>query len=112
MRGPSGLSANPNGIACYQASVRRFSTLSITPGEVFRAGERHLALVEAEMRALGRRAFGSEDLPALLRRLREDTAWTFRTRREILDVSNRAIARAKAAMPRWLGRLPVADVVI
>jgi uncharacterized protein (DUF885 family) len=48
----------------------------------------------------------------LLRRLREDTAWTFRTRREILDRSNEAIARAKVAAPRWFGRVPTADVVI
>ena len=101
-----GVSANPDGMACYEASVRRFSTLSIIPGEVFRAGEQQLALVEEEMRALGERTFGTGDVPALLRRLREDTAWTFRTRREILDRSNEAIARAKAAAPRWFGRVP------
>ena len=111
-RAAIGVSANPDGAACYQASVRRFSTLSITPGEVFRAGEQHLARVEAEMQALGRRSFGTDDVPALLRRLREDTAWTFRTRREIVERSNAAIARAKAAMPRWFGRVPAAAVVI
>jgi uncharacterized protein (DUF885 family) len=111
-RSAIGLSANPNGAVCYEASVRRFSTLSITPGEVFRVGEQHLARVEAEMQMLARRAFGTGDVPALLHRLREDTAWTFRTRGEIVDRSNEAIARAKAAMPRWFGRLPKADVVI
>ncbi len=111
-RVPIGVSANPNGAACYQAALRRFSTLSITPGEVFRAGEQHLALVEAEMQTLGRRSFGTGDVALLLRRLRDDSAWTFRTRREVVDRSNEAIARAKAAMPRWFGRVPRADVVI
>jgi uncharacterized protein (DUF885 family) len=111
-RASIGVSANPDGMACYEASVRRFSTLSITAGEVFRAGEQQLARAEEEMRRFGEHAFGAGDVPVLLRRLREDTAWTFRTRREILDRSNEAIARAKAAAPRWFGRVPTADVVI
>ncbi len=111
-RAAIGVSANPDGMACYEASVRRFSTLTIGPGEVYRAGEQQLARSEEEMRVLGERTLGTGDVPALLRRLREDTAWTFRTRREILDRSNEAVARAKAAAPRWFGRVPTADVVI
>jgi len=107
-----GVSANPSGTDCYRAAVRRFSTLSLTPGEVFRAGEQEMARVEAEMQALARRSFGTGNVPLLLRRLREDTAYTFRTRGEVVERSNAAIARAKAAMPRWFGRVPAADVTI
>jgi uncharacterized protein (DUF885 family) len=107
-----GVSANPDGRACYQATVRQYTTLRITPEEVARAGEAELARVETEMRALAVSRFGTSDLPALLRRLRQDTAFTFRSRGEIVARSNQAIARAKAAMPRWFGRLPQADVTI
>ena len=107
-----GVSANPDGAACYAASVRRFTTLSLTPSEVYRAGGEQLATIEPEMRALAECAFGTRDLPALLHRLREDTAFTFRTRAEILDRSAAAIVRARDAMPRWFGRLPEADLRI
>ena len=107
-----GVSANPEGRACYQAVVRQFSTLRIGPDEVARAGETELARIETEMKTLAAAKFKTTDLPGLLRRLRQDPRFTFRTRREIVDRSIEAIARAKAAMPRWFGRLPQADVTI
>ena len=98
--------------ACYQAVVRQYSTLRIGPDEVARAGETELARIETEMKTLAAAKFKTTDLPGLLRRLRQDPRFTFRTRREIVDRSIEAIARAKAAMPRWFGRLPQADVTI
>jgi uncharacterized protein (DUF885 family) len=107
-----GVSANPSGAACYQASVRRFTTLSLTPEEIYRAGEQRLALVEGEMRALASRTFGTDDLAAVRRRLREDTAFTFRSREEIVQRSREVVARARAALPRWFGHVPAADVSV
>jgi uncharacterized protein (DUF885 family) len=109
-RAAPGVSANPTGSACYAASVRRFTTLTISADEIYRAGERELAATEAEMRALGERAFGTGDLPTLLRRLREDSAYTFHSRPDVLERTEEAIGRAKAALPRWFGHLPRADV--
>jgi uncharacterized protein (DUF885 family) len=105
-----GVSANPDGAPCYAAAVRRFTTLSLTPSEVYRAGEEQLAAIEQQMQELAEREFGTRDLPGLMRRLREDSAYTFRTRAEILARSTAAIVRARDAMPRWFGRLPEADL--
>jgi uncharacterized protein (DUF885 family) len=107
-----GVSAIPEGERCYRAAVRRFVTLDLPPDEVFRTGQREMRVIEAEMRALTQRRFGTPDLPAVLRRMREDTALTYRTRREVVDVSIAAIERARAAMPRWFGILPRAAVVV
>jgi uncharacterized protein (DUF885 family) len=109
-RAAIGVSANPNGAACYAALVRRFTTLPLSADEIYADGERELAATEAEMRALGERAFGTSDLPALVRRLRTDTGFTFHTRAEVLARTEAAIARARASMPRRFGRLPRADV--
>jgi uncharacterized protein (DUF885 family) len=109
-RAAIGVSANPNGAACYAALVRRFTTLPLSADEIYADGERELAATEAEMRALGERAFGTSDLPALVRRLRTDTGFTLHTRAEVLARTEVAIARARASMPRWFGRLPRADV--
>jgi uncharacterized protein (DUF885 family) len=68
--------------------------------------------IQAEMLQIARRSFGTDDVPALLERLRTDTAFTFRSREQILTYVDSAIARSKREMPRWFGRLPQADVVV
>jgi uncharacterized protein (DUF885 family) len=68
--------------------------------------------IQAEMRTIAQRSFNTTDVPALLERFRTDPQYLFHSRQEIIDYTNAAIARGKAAMPRWFGRLPQADVVV
>jgi uncharacterized protein (DUF885 family) len=107
-----GVASIPNGPACYRAVIRRFTTLDLSPEEVFRDGEREMAAIRKEMLALAERSFGTSDLRSLLRRLREDTAFTYRTREEIVAASAAAIERARIASPKWFGLLPAARVEI
>lgn len=111
-RAEPGVGAIPGGAQCYRAEVRRFSTLDLPPEEVFATGEREMDAIRKEMIALARRSFGTSDLAALLRRLREDPAFTFPTREEIVDVSLAAIERARRASPTWFGILPRAGLEI
>lgn len=111
-RAVPGVSANPGGEACYRAEVRRFTTLDVPPEEVFAAGEREMAVIRRDMQALAEQHFGTADLRALLQRLREDPAFTYRTREEIVAVSAAAIERARRASPRWFGLLPKARLEI
>ena len=64
------------------------------------------------MRGIAERSFGTSDVPGLLRRLREDPAFAFRDEAEVVRVASDAIARARAAAPRWFGRVPAAPVAI
>ena len=107
-----GVRANPGGEECYRAEVRRFTTLDLPPEAVFAAGERETAAVRREMQALAERSFGTSDLQALLQRLREDSAFTYRTRDEIVSISSTAIDRARRASPQWFGLLPKAELEI
>lgn len=106
------VSALPNGFACYRASARLSSSLDIAPDSVHRLGLAQIARLEREMRDIAQRDFKTSDVPALLRRLRTDTAYTFHTRQEIRDTARAAIARAQKAMPRWFGILPKAGDVV
>src|SRR5205807_9569838 len=65
-----------------------------------------------EMQAIAERSFKTRDVPALLQRLRTDPQYLFKGREELIAYSRAALARAKAAAPRWFGLLPKADVVI
>lgn len=106
------VSAIPNGVACYRAMARAYSTLDVPPDSVHRLGLQQMALIEQEMQVIAERSFGTSDVPGLLRALKSDPKYMFRTRQEIIAYSQAAVDRAKKAMPSWFGILPRADVVI
>src|SRR5216117_262030 len=107
-----GVSANPDGFACYRASIRATTGLELSPDSLHRLGRTAVAELEAEMRGIAERGFGTRDLSALLKRLRNDHKYTFRSRDEMLAYARAALARARAATPRWFGLIPRADVVV
>jgi uncharacterized protein (DUF885 family) len=107
-----GVSANPNGAACYAASVRFWTSLPLSAQQLHANGLAQVETIEREMREIAHRSFGTDDLPALLQRIRTDPQYTFRSEQEILDFLNAAIARAEAASPRWFGFVPKAGVIV
>jgi uncharacterized protein (DUF885 family) len=107
-----GVSALPGGEACYAALVRTATTLPMSPREVHETGLREMAGIHGEMREIGRRLFGLDDVPAILDRFRTDPELLFDTREEILAKAQAAYERARDEMPQWFGIQPRADVVI
>ena len=106
------VSANPNGRECYRAVTRYFSTMDVPPDSVFELGAREMRRVDSEMKEIATKNFATNDVPALLAKFKTDSQYTFRTRQEVIDYSQAAVDRAKAAMPKWFGLLPGFDVVI
>jgi uncharacterized protein (DUF885 family) len=104
------LLALPGGDACYRASVRLHATLEIDPAAVHSTGLARVQALHLQMHPLAARAFGGENVPAVLRRLRDDPALRFSSTAEVVAVSREAVARAQAAAPRWFGRIPAAPV--
>jgi len=107
-----GVSSNPEGAACYSASVLYHTGLPLTPEEIHENGVRQMEKIQAEMLEIARRSFDTDDVPALLQRLRTDPRYTFKSEEEILDVVHAAIDRAKAALPRAFGFIPKAEVEV
>jgi uncharacterized protein (DUF885 family) len=67
--------------------------------------------IETEMRPIAQRRFGTSDLPALYERLRSPD-FMFASRGEVLDSATAALARVKAQLPRWFGKLPRAEMIL
>jgi uncharacterized protein (DUF885 family) len=111
-RETTALSALPHGADCYRALVRHYTTLELQPRALYQLGLKQMAAIEAEMRPIAERSFGTSDLPPLMERLRTDSQYTFRSREEVIHAAEQAVARAKAAMPRWFGHLPKQDVIV
>ena len=106
------VSANPDGAACYDASIRFYSSLPVPAKEVHALGLEQIDRLTAEMKTIAERSFHTSDVPALLQQLRTDPKYTFTSREELISYSQAALASAKAAVPRWFGIVPKADVVI
>ena len=111
-RSAIGVSANPDGAACYRGTIRAVTGLALSPDSVHRLGLATVAELEGEMRAIAARSFGAADVSQLLERLRTDTAYTFHTREEMLVQARNALERARAASGRWFGRSPNATVIV
>jgi len=106
------VSANPNGAACYDASVRYYSSSPRTAKDVHALGLQQVEQLTAEMKIIAERAFQTSNVAAALQRLRTDQKYKFKDRAAKIAYSQAALARAKASMAGVFGLLPKADVVI
>jgi uncharacterized protein (DUF885 family) len=102
----------PGGHEAYRRLVRAHTTLDLTPEEIHAIGLREVERINAETEELGRRALGTPDHAATIERLRNDPALHFSTRDEIVREAEVALARARAALPDWFGRLPRAECAV
>lgn len=107
-----GVSANPNGAACYQAAIRYHATVDLTPQEVHDIGLREMSKIHEEMGTIGERSFGTADVPTVLELLKSDRRYLFTSREEMVARAEAAVERAKAAVPEWFGIVPRSQVVV
>ena len=112
-----GVAAIPQGQACYRGLMRDYTTLNLSPDEVHQLGLTMMEGIHAEMEKIGPRVIKGDAargkmLDPLISHLRNDPALRFRNTDEIMKASAAALARARAAIPKWFGRLPKADVQI
>jgi len=105
-----GISALPNGAQFYRALLRAATSLDRPAEDTYRLGEEAVAKYEREAAAIGTEAFGTADLKAIREKMAADPRNHFRSREELLNFSTDAVARARAALPRWFGILPKAEV--
>jgi len=108
-----GIGHIPGGAACYAALVRAHTSLTLDPHAIHELGVTELGRIRAEMERLGPAALGAASFAEIQRRLRgKDPALFFRTRDEVEAGARATLARATAAMPRLLGRIPRTPCVV
>jgi uncharacterized protein (DUF885 family) len=90
-----GVSANPNGVACYSASLRSYTTLSRSPEEVFRLGQQTVAANADRVRELGRTQFGTDDLAVIVPRIPQARDNRFSSEQEFIDFSREVVTRSR-----------------
>jgi len=108
----SGVCWLPDGEEIYRRAVKRYTSLDLDPREIHRIGLDEIAALEDEYRGLGGKVLGTNDVPVIYDRLRNDPALRFKTAEEVHRAAEGALARAREAIPDWFGRLPEAPCIV
>ena len=104
-----GLTWLPDGDEAYSRLVRYYTTTDLTPQQIHEIGLQQIASLAEEYRALGPETVGTDDLEKILAALRDDPALHHTDGDEVVADSKTAMAKARAAMGDWFGRLPRSD---
>jgi uncharacterized protein (DUF885 family) len=108
-----GLQWIPGGPDLYRTLIRLHTGLDLTAEELHEIGVHEVTeVLPAQYREIGARAFGTDDLGEIFRRLLEDPELRYRDAQEILDDAQACLRRATDAMGEWFGIVPKAPCVL
>ena len=111
-RGELSVTSNPDGAACYEASLQSYTTLDRSGKEVYELGKATVAANRDSVIELGKTAYGLDDFNAIITRAKADPADNFTGKEELLQFSRDAVQRAESEMPKWVGNMPEQPVVV
>ncbi|MEK7252583.1 MAG: DUF885 domain-containing protein [Actinomycetota bacterium] len=107
-----GLPYLKNGEESYRRAIALYTTTDRSAASIHQIGLDQIAKLGDEYRTLGAEVLGTSNLDEIFTRLRDDPALHFSDGPSIIAASETAMAKAKAAMGGWFGRLPKADCVV
>jgi uncharacterized protein (DUF885 family) len=90
-----GLSAIPNGAACYQAYLRRYTTTDYTPEFVFASGKEIVAESTGEIQSVGSRLYQTTSIPEIIQRSHADPMNRFASPEELIQFSRGIVDRSE-----------------
>ncbi|PAY21032.1 DUF885 domain-containing protein [Rhodopirellula sp. SM50] len=105
-RGSIAARSLPGGQALYQAQIRKFTTLEMTPDELHQTGIRENARIRSQMEAIKDRVKFDGDLQAFLKHLRTDPKFYPKTKEELLKEVAYILKQADGRLPNLFGKLP------
>ena len=106
------ITANPDGLACYEASLRSYTTLNRSGKDVYELGQATVAANKAIVIELGQVAYGSDDFATIMQMAKSDTSDRFADKDELLKFSRDMVRRAEAEMPDWVGKMPAQAIEV
>lgn len=106
------VTANPDGRACYDASLRSYTTLDRSGEEVFELGMHTVTANQVKVQQLGAEAYGLDDFATIIQHIKDDPADKFTSSSELLHFSKDAVSRAELAMSQWFGYVPTVQAEV
>ena len=106
------VTANPDGLACYEASLQAYTTLGRSGKEVYELGQATVAANKAVVVEMGQVAYGLDDFGEIIERAKADPSDAFSNEEELLQFSRDMVQRAASEMPNWVGNMPEQAVAV
>lgn len=101
-----GVSALPDGEACYQASTEYFVSASFSAEEIHQQGLEQMEVIVQQMSELGERSLGTGDPAEILSIFKEDPQYRFESREQMIQYAEEAVARSEEGLPDYFGFIP------
>jgi uncharacterized protein (DUF885 family) len=106
----------PNGAAQYQALLKFYTTVDMTPDQVHELGLAQVARIHGEMSAIKDRVGFKGSLPEFFVHMREGKQFYYSNdaagRQRYLDETDKALKQTMAAVPRFFGRTPKTPLLV
>lgn len=96
----------PGGQAFYQAQVRRYATVDLSPQEIHDIGLKEVARIRSEMDAIIKEVGFKGDFAAFLEFLRTDPQFYAKTPKELLAIASYYAKKIDGRLPMLFGHLP------
>ena len=100
------ITANPDGLDCYEASLRSYTTLDRPAKAVYELGKETVAVNRDTVIELGAAEYGISDFVEIIKAAKADPADGFDSKEELLAFSQEMVRKAEAEMPKWVGTMP------
>lgn len=111
-RSEIGVSALPNGEACYRAKLKQETTLDLTPSEIQRLGLQAIQKLSEEVGEIGLKKYGKQDMAVVFEHAKNESLNSFSTEQDIVNYNLVALEKVKAKIHDWFDIMPKAEGVI
>ncbi len=101
-----GISEIPGGREYYRNRIAHYTTIGMTPEEVFATGEQEVARIKAEMESVMRQAGFTGTLAEFFNFLRTDTRFYAKTPRQLLQEASYWSKKIDGRLPAYFDPLP------
>ena len=96
-----GISALPNGVSCYEAKLRKYTTLTTDPRAIHEMGLAHMETLKKEVAEIGNRLFGIEEIHEVFKQAQLKSLNYFQSSQDILKYNESALGRAMDKLSEW-----------
>ena len=107
-----GVNENRDGIECYKASLKYYTTTNFSPKEIHELGLMLVAGILAEVKNLGQKVMGIRDVRKIFFLMNSEPSFRFNNREEILINAERSIESVRAKLQDWFNVVPETKIKV
>ncbi|WP_115700711.1 DUF885 domain-containing protein [Legionella sainthelensi] len=102
----------PSARLCYQAKIKQFTTINISPEAIHQLGLTQMERLNKEVSEIGYKLYGIRDMAEIFHRAQQESAHYFLTEKDILDYNMAALNKIKEQVPLWFDLIPKSEGII